>query len=130
MEKGESLSSSMREHPKIFPSLLISMVTAGEASGNLDMAMERMSVQFEKTSKNQGLMKKAMIYPIVVGLVALGVIAVMLVVVIPSYSEMFETLDAQLPQITVVVLSISEFMQKNWFIYIKLFTKLLNFTLY
>lgn len=116
LEKGESLSTSMREHPKIFPALLISMVTAGEASGSLDMAMERMSIQFEKTSKNQGLMKKAMIYPVIVGLVALAVIAVMLMVVIPSYSEMFETLDAQLPQITVWVLVISEFMQKNWFL--------------
>lgn len=115
LEKGESLAFSMREHPKIFPKMLVSMVTAGEASGSLDVAMERMSVQFEKTSKNQGLMKKALIYPIIVGLVALAVIAVMLMIVIPSYAEMFETLEAQLPLITVVVLSISSFVQEKWF---------------
>lgn len=115
LEKGESLASSMREHPKVFPKILISMVTAGEASGSLDVAMERMSVQFETSSKNQGLMKKAMIYPIIVALVALGVIGVMLMLVIPSYSEMFETLDAKLPPITVAVLALSSFVQENWF---------------
>lgn len=115
LEKGESLASSMREHPKVFPKILISMVTAGEASGSLDVAMERMSVQFETSSKNQGLMKKAMIYPIIVVLVALGVIGVMLMLVIPSYSEMFETLDAKLPPITVAVLALSSFVQENWF---------------
>lgn len=115
LEKGESLADSMKEHPKVYPKMLISMVTAGEASGSLDVAMERMSVQFEKSAKNQGLMKKAMIYPIIVGMVAVAVIAVMLMLVIPSYSEMFETLDATLPQITVVVLGLSAFLRANWF---------------
>lgn len=114
LEKGESLAASMREFPKMFPSLLVNMVAAGEASGSLDNAMERMSVQFEKTAKNQGLMKKAMIYPIIVALVALGVIAVMLMVVIPSYAEMFETLDTSLPAITVAVLALSQFLKNNW----------------
>mgnify|MGYP003306021006 CR=1 FL=1 len=114
LEKGESLASSMREHPKIFPNLLNSMVAAGEASGSLDVAMERMSTQFEKTSKNQGMVKKAMIYPMVVGLVAIAVIVVMLVIVIPSYSQMFESLDAELPAITQVVLAASNFLQAYW----------------
>ena len=61
LEKGESLAVSMREHPKIFPSLLVSMVAAGEASGSLDVAMERMSIQFEKTAKNRGMMKMSCI---------------------------------------------------------------------
>lgn len=116
LEKGESLASSMREHPKIFPPLLISMVAAGEASGSLDVAMERMSIQFEKTAKNQGMMKKAMIYPVIVGIVAIGVVAVMLLVVIPSYSTMFETLNAELPAITKIVLAASGFMQSYWFV--------------
>ena len=120
LEKGESLAVSMREHPKIFPSLLVSMVAAGEASGSLDVAMERMSIQFEKTAKNRGMMKKAMIYPMVVGIVAIGVIAVMLLFVIPSYSEMFETLDAELPWITKIVLIASAFLQSKWFIIVAL----------
>ena len=120
LEKGESLAVSMREHPKIFPPLLISMVAAGEASGSLDVAMERMSIQFEKSAKNKGMMKKAMIYPMVVGIVAIGVIAVMLLFVIPSYSEMFETLDAQLPAITKIVLMASAALQANWFVILAL----------
>ena len=120
LEKGESLTVSMKEHPKIFPSLLVSMVAAGEASGSLDVAMERMSIQFEKTAKNKGMMKKAMIYPAVVGVVAIGVIAVMLLFVIPSYSQMFETLDAELPGITMVVLVASAFLQSNWIVIVAL----------
>ena len=116
LEKGESLAVSMREHPKIFSPLLISMVAAGEASGSLDVAMERMSIQFEKSAKNRGMMKKAMIYPMVVGFVAIAVIAVMLLFVIPSYSQMFETLDAQLPAITKIVLMASVALQSNWFV--------------
>lgn len=114
LEKGESLAVSMREHPKIFPGLLVSMVAAGEASGSLDMAMERMSIQFEKNAKNQGLMKKALIYPMVLGVVTIGVIAVMLLFVIPSYAEMFETIDATLPTITKVVMAASSFLQSKW----------------
>lgn len=114
LEKGESLSVSMREHPKIFPSLLNSMVAAGESSGSLDAAMERMSIQFEKSAKNKGMMKKAMIYPVIVGLVAIAVIAIMLLLVIPSYSQMFESMDAELPAITKAVLAASDFLQEKW----------------
>lgn len=114
LEKGESLAVSMAEYPRIFPPLLISMVAAGESSGSLDVAMERMSVQLEKTAKNQGLIKKAMIYPAIVCLVAIGVIMVMLLFVIPSYSEMFTTLEANLPFITVAVLGMSNFLKSHW----------------
>lgn len=116
LEKGESLASSMKEHPKIFPGILNSMVAAGEASGSLDVAMERMSTQFEKTAKNQGMVKKAMIYPMVVGVVAIAVIVVMLVIVIPSYSQMFEDLNTELPAITQMVLGASNFLKARWMV--------------
>lgn len=114
LEKGEGLADSMREHPGIFPELMINMVAAGESSGSLDTAMERMSIQFEKTAKNRALVKKAMVYPTVVALVALAVVVVMLVVVIPSYSDMFETLEAELPWITVAALAASNFLKTHW----------------
>ena len=90
VEKGETLANAMRMEGSTFPPLLISMVAAGEASGSLETAVERMAVQFEKDAKLQGMVKKAMIYPIVLLFVAIGVVIVMMVFVIPNFMQMFE----------------------------------------
>lgn len=116
VEKGESFAASLAMHPKVFPDLLIQMAKAGEASGSLEISMDRMAVQFEKSAKTQALIKKAMIYPIVVACVAVAVVIVMLVFVIPRYTDMFEELDAELPGITLAVVALSEFIQSYWFI--------------
>lgn len=118
VEKGESFADSLSQHPKIFPELLIQMARAGEASGSLDTAMERMAIQFEKSAKTQALVKKAMIYPVVVALVAIAVVIVMLVFVIPRYMDMFEELGTELPWITMMVVRMSNFIQSFWFIII------------
>lgn len=118
VEKGETFADSLAKHPKVFPELLVQMARAGEASGSLDTAMERMAVQFEKSAKTQALIKKAMIYPIVVALVAVVVVIVMLVFVIPRYMDMFAELGTELPGITVMVISMSNFIQNYWFIII------------
>lgn len=116
MEKGESLANSLSKFPKVFPSIMINMVAAGEASGSLDQSLDRVATQLERSSKTQALVKKAMIYPIVLLAVALVVVVVMLVVVIPSYSDMFEQMDTELPGITLAVLKASEFIQSYWYI--------------
>lgn len=115
VEKGETLSESMKGQ-KVFPDLLVSMVAAGEASGSLEISFDRMAVQFEKDSKTQALIKKAMIYPIIVGLVAVAVVCVMLTVVIPSYADMFRDMGTELPDITKMVVAMSDFMVANWLI--------------
>lgn len=118
VEKGESFADSLEKHPKVFPDLLVQMARAGEASGSLETSMERMAIQFEKSAKTQALVKKAMIYPIVVACVAVGVVIVMLVFVIPRYTDMFAELDAELPGITLAVVALSDFIQAYWFILI------------
>lgn len=118
VEKGESFADSLAQHPKVFSELLIQMARAGEASGSLDVAMERMAVQFEKSAKTQALVKKAMIYPVVVALVAIAVVIVMLVFVIPRYMDMFEELGTELPWITMMVVRLSNFIQGFWYIII------------
>ena len=115
-EKGETLASSMEQYPKVFPSIMIHMVAAGEASGSLDVSLQRVGKQFETTSKTQALVKKAMIYPIVVLIVALAVVVVMLVVVIPRYAEMFADMGSDLPGITKAVMRMSEFIQARWWL--------------
>ena len=114
--KGESLSDSLRAYPNIFPPLMINMTEAGEISGKIDTSMERMGIQFEKNSKTQALIKKAMIYPIIVLIVAIAVVVVMLLVVIPSYMEMFESLDTELPKITQMVVALSNALKEHWLI--------------
>lgn len=116
VEKGETLARSMAEFPKIFPDLLVNMVAAAEASGSLDTAMERMAVHFEKAAKTTALVKNAMIYPVVVCVVAIGVVIVMLTVVIPNYTSMFEELGTELPGITKAVAACSDFLITKWFI--------------
>lgn len=118
VEKGESFAMALSRHPKVFPELMVQMAKAGEASGSLDTAMERMAVQFEKSAKTQALVKKAMIYPVVVACVAVAVVIVMLVVVIPRYMDMFGELGVDLPAITKAVIALSTFIQHFWFIII------------
>lgn len=116
VEKGETLASSLAMYPKIFPSLMVHMVEAGEASGSLDVALERMATQFEKSAKTASMVKKAMIYPIAVCIVALAVVIVMLVVVIPNYATMFDSLGTELPALTKMVQAASNFIITKWFI--------------
>ncbi len=118
VERGESLASAMAMHKKIFPGLMINMVSAGEASGNLDTALERVSEQLEASAKTQSMIKKAMIYPIAVCIVAIIVSIVMLVVVIPNYSTMFADLGTELPAITKLYVAMSDFLINYWFILI------------
>ncbi len=116
VEKGETLANGLKQHPKIFNDLMVTTVNAGEQSGSLEIALERMAAQYEKSAKTAALIKKAMIYPIVVALVAVAVVIVMLVKVIPSYTDMFNDLGTDLPAITKAVVAMSDFIMNFWFI--------------
>lgn len=130
VQKGEPLAQSMAKSPKVFPKLLIHMVTAGEASGSLDIAFERMAEQFEKSAKLQSLIKKAMIYPIVVAIVAVVVVIVMLTYVVPNFMGMFADMDIDMPAITMAVVGASEFMQQRWYIVVGVLILLVGFIIW
>ncbi len=116
IQAGSSLSEAMSSFPKVFPSLLVTMVAAGEASGSLDISFERMATQFEKDAKIKQTVKKAMTYPLVVLVIALIVVAVLLVFVVPQFESMLNDLGTGLPTITKIVVSMSAFMQKFWYL--------------
>lgn len=118
VQKGSTLAEAMKKSPKIYPSLLVNMVEAGEASGSLELAMERMSVQFEKSAKLKALVKKAMMYPIVIIFVAIGVLIAMSVLVIPQFVKMFDSVGSELPAITKMVMAFSNFLMHKWYILI------------
>ena len=115
IEKGESLSDALRLHsPDIFPAMMINMVAAGEASGNLEKAFARLADHFEKGSRIRGAVKKAMVYPTIVLVVVIAVVALMMVMVIPSFTSVFVDMDMELPWITKIVMSCSDWMVLHW----------------
>lgn len=116
VERGERLADAMRNQGKIFPPILINMVEAGESSGNLENALERVSVQFEKEARLKAMVRKAMVYPMMIGLVSFGVVILMLAFVIPSFMKMFEDMDMEMPALTLAILDMSDFVVHRWYI--------------
>lgn len=113
VKRGEMLSHSMAKYPDAFPKLLVSMVESGEASGNLDEMMLRMAIHFEKENKINSKVKSAMIYPIVLAVIASVAVAVIMIFVMPTFQEMFEESNTELPAITSFLISLSTFIRRN-----------------
>ncbi len=118
VQKGSTLSEAIKEHQKVFPELFISMVEAGEASGNLDVIMDRMAVHFEKETKIQNKIKGAMTYPIILAVVSVAVVIFMLVAILPTFLGMFEGSDVPLPGPTRLLLNISNALQQYWYLFV------------
>lgn len=114
--KGETLSVALSKYPDVFPDIMVKMVAAGEASGKLEVAFDRMSGHFEKSAKLQAIMKKAAMYPMMLALVAVLVIIVMLTFVIPKYTDMFNDMDMDLPKLTLAMVAASNFVIHRWYI--------------
>ncbi len=112
LKRGETLASSMRKRKDIFPNLLTSMIDAGERSGNLDIILKRMAEYYEKETKIRGKIKSAMIYPIVLGVVAIIAITFILTFVMPTFVQMFEENNVELPMSTKMVLGTSKMLGK------------------
>ncbi|MCR3956371.1 MAG: type II secretion system F family protein [Gudongella sp.] len=118
VQKGLTLSEGMEKHPRIFPSILVSMVEAGEVSGNLDAILERMAVHFEKENKIENKVKSAMIYPAALMFVSIAVVIFMLTFVMPTFVGMFTGSDVPLPGPTKALLAISDSLRNFWYIYL------------
>lgn len=116
ISKGESLAKAMKKQSGIFPEMLVNMVEAGEASGSLDVAFNRMSIQFEKEAALASAVKKAVTYPIILIIVMIAVIAVVMLFVIPTFMDMFTDLGTELPAITMSIVNMSNFMRKWWWL--------------
>jgi type IV pilus assembly protein PilC len=117
VEGGDTLANALKKHPKIFDSLFVNMVAAGEAGGILDEILRRVSAYMEKAAKLKGQVKGAMTYPIVTIIIALIVVAVILVFVIPVFQKMFAEMGQSLPAPTQIVINMSEFVKGNiWYI--------------
>jgi type IV pilus assembly protein PilC len=113
---GKDLSQALGAHPRIFPSIYVNMIKAGEASGQLDIVLTRLAEYQEASAKLKAEIKSAMTYPIVSLIMVLGITLFLLVFIIPKFKEMFYSLNVELPAITRALLATSLFLQK-YFLY-------------
>lgn len=114
IEQGGTLSDALIKHSKIFDTLYISMVRAGEAGGVLDQVLNRLAVFMEERSKLTQQVKSAMTYPVVVMFIAVGVFYAMLTLVLPTFSGLFNSLGSELPAYTRFLITISDFL-RSWY---------------
>lgn len=111
VEGGTSLAEAMRRHSAAFDNLYVNMIAAGEAGGILDIILQRLSTYIEKSVKLKNQVKSAMTYPVAVIVIAMGVVAVILLKVIPVFAQMFASMGAQLPWLTRMVVTASDILQ-------------------
>ncbi len=116
VEAGATLADAMKKRPNAFDALFTNMVAAGEAGGILDTILKRLSIYIEKNVKLKGQVKSAMVYPIAIMVMAALVVAVILWKVIPTFAAMFAGLGADLPLPTVVVITLSNYLVKYFYL--------------
>jgi type IV pilus assembly protein PilC len=114
VQTGKSFSESMLSHPKVFSPLFIHMVRAGETSGKLQEILDRVAQYFEKSSALQKKVKSALMYPMVVSIMAFAITFVMLAFVIPKFATIFDGLGAKLPAPTQILINVSNFLAAQW----------------
>ncbi len=111
---GASFSEALRRHPQQFDRLFSNLVEAGEQSGSLDRMLERVAAYKEKMESLKSRVKKALWYPAAVIAVGIGVTALLLIKVVPQFESLFQGFGAELPAMTRMTISMSEFAQKYW----------------
>ncbi len=113
--RGESLSEAMERQEKVYPKLLINMVKTAELTGDLPSILDDMAEYYTSMDQTRKQMKSAMTYPVVVLLIAFGVLIFMLTYLVPQFSSMFEENGAEMPKLTLVILDLSDFIKMNWY---------------
>ena len=114
VEGGKSLAESFSKHTDVFDTVFIALVEAGEASGTLDKALERIAAQQEKDAEMMGKIKGAMIYPAIVLMVIMGVMIFMLLTIVPQIEKLYHDLKQELPFISQIMVATASFLVKFW----------------
>jgi type IV pilus assembly protein PilC len=110
VEAGSSLSAAIAEHDKVFPKLYVAMVRAGESAGMLDEVLLRVAAMYEADVKLRSKIKSAMTYPVIVFVMAILLSTVMLIFIVPVFAGMFDDLGGELPLLTQMLVSVSDFV--------------------
>ncbi len=113
VQKGESFSDALEVHGSVFPTLLTSMVGAGEASGQLDVIMQRLSDYYANQNKISNTIKSAMVYPAILAVLTVAVVIGVFVFIMPAFEDLYQD-KSQMPALSRVMMNIGKFMVKHW----------------
>ncbi|WP_203333127.1 type II secretion system F family protein [Planococcus beigongshangi] len=116
LRKGNSLSDSLGKHPKIFEPLTVNLIKAGELSGNIDESLDRLATYYDKAYQTRQKVKSAMSYPLVVGVLAIGVVIFLLSSIVPMFADMFMGFGGELPMLTQIVMMASDLVLQFWYL--------------
>jgi len=118
LEQGDSFSDAIALHPRVFNRLFVSMIRAGEVSGNLGEILRRLAVVQERLHITRAKVKSALTYPVVVSVMSIAVTIFLLVVIVPTFSSMFASLNAPLPLPTRIIIAVSGSLKNQWYVYV------------
>jgi len=131
VQSGKSLSVSFREQEDVFDNITLNLIEAGEESGNLEVILGKLATELEEKDSLNRKIKSAMIYPIIILIVILGVVLMMMFVLVPSMSDIYKDFGADLPIITKMIMAMSDFALNYWWAVIIIFLVLfLGFRFY
>ncbi len=117
VESGNTLADALSRHPKYFDSLFVSLVDAGEQSGSLEALLDKIATYKEKTESIKAKIRKAMIYPVAVLIVAFIVSVILLMFVVPTFEDLFKDFGADLPAFTQMVIHLSRVLREWWYVF-------------
>lgn len=118
IQTGKTLSEAFRDQEKALPSIMISLISAGEESGRLDEVMASLAIHFEKENKLRNKVAAAMVYPVILALLTFAITIGLMVLVVPAFAKTLADLGTELPAITQIVLNLSNNIIDYWFIYV------------
>ncbi|MFC1534073.1 type II secretion system inner membrane protein GspF [Thermodesulfobacteriota bacterium] len=121
VNEGNSLALSISQHPKIFSQVYINMVRAGEASGSLDLVLERLAEFSENQEALRGRIKAAMVYPIFMSIIGTLVLFVLFTFIMPNITKIFSEMEQTLPLPTIILIGTSNFLQSFWWLILLIF---------
>ena len=113
VQKGESFSDALEVHGSVFPTLMTSMVAAGESSGSLDVIMQRLSDYYANQNKITNTIKSAMVYPIILGVLTVAVVIGVFVFIMPTFEDLYEN-PADMPALSRGMMNIGKFLVARW----------------
>ncbi|MFY7930076.1 MAG: type II secretion system F family protein [Oligoflexus sp.] len=114
IEQGSTLTDALEPYPQIFDSLYVAMARAGEASGRLDVILRQLVSYIEKAAKLKAQLKSAMAYPVIIVVVAVGVVALLLAFVVPNFAKQFAESGQEIPGLTQIVIDMSNMLTDHW----------------
>ncbi|MBR3353671.1 type II secretion system F family protein [Candidatus Saccharibacteria bacterium] len=116
VESGRTLYDSFAQYPDVFNGVYLALIRAGETSGTLDLALKRLADQEEKDAAMMSKIKGALVYPAIILVVIIAVLAFMMIMVVPQVKDLYEDMGEELPELTQILVSISDFFGNFWWL--------------